>query len=72
MSKATGGMLHHVELWVPDLPRAVAGWGWLLGELGYTLRTGPTGVAGGSAPLTWSLSSHPLSARTNTTGAAPA
>jgi catechol 2,3-dioxygenase-like lactoylglutathione lyase family enzyme len=27
--------LHHVELWVPDLPRAVASWGWLLGELGY-------------------------------------
>ncbi|SNT21823.1 Catechol 2,3-dioxygenase [Streptosporangium subroseum] len=35
MSKATTGMLHHVELWVPDLPRAVAGWSWLLGELGY-------------------------------------
>ena len=30
------GQLHHVELWVPDLPRAVAQWGWLLGELGYT------------------------------------
>ena len=27
--------LHHVELWVPDLARAVAGWGWLLGELGF-------------------------------------
>ena len=35
MSKATTGMLHHVELWVPDLPRAVAGWSWLLDELGY-------------------------------------
>jgi catechol 2,3-dioxygenase-like lactoylglutathione lyase family enzyme len=30
------GHLHHVELWVPDLARAVAQWGWLLGELGYT------------------------------------
>ncbi|HEY6797821.1 MAG TPA: VOC family protein [Kineosporiaceae bacterium] len=30
------GMLHHVELWVPDLPRSVAEWGWLLGELGHT------------------------------------
>ena len=30
----TGG-LHHVELWVPDLGRAVAEWGWLLGRLGY-------------------------------------
>jgi len=29
------GALHHVELWVPDLGRAVAEWGWLLGELGY-------------------------------------
>jgi catechol 2,3-dioxygenase-like lactoylglutathione lyase family enzyme len=29
------GRLHHVELWVPDLARAVAQWGWLLGELGY-------------------------------------
>jgi catechol 2,3-dioxygenase-like lactoylglutathione lyase family enzyme len=30
------GALHHVELWVPHLSRAVAEWGWLLGELGYT------------------------------------
>jgi len=29
------GTLHHVELWVPDLARAVSEWGWLLGELGY-------------------------------------
>jgi catechol 2,3-dioxygenase-like lactoylglutathione lyase family enzyme len=28
-------MLHHVELWVPDLPGAVGPWGWLLGELGW-------------------------------------
>jgi catechol 2,3-dioxygenase-like lactoylglutathione lyase family enzyme len=28
-------LLHHVELWVPDLPRAVGAWGWLLGRLGY-------------------------------------
>jgi catechol 2,3-dioxygenase-like lactoylglutathione lyase family enzyme len=27
--------LHHVELWVPDLDRAVRSWGWLLGALGY-------------------------------------
>ncbi|MET9239563.1 VOC family protein [Nonomuraea sp. NPDC003709] len=31
------GMLHHVEIWVPDLPRAVASWQWLLETLGYTL-----------------------------------
>jgi catechol 2,3-dioxygenase-like lactoylglutathione lyase family enzyme len=29
------GELHHVELWVPDLARARAEWGWLLGQLGY-------------------------------------
>jgi catechol 2,3-dioxygenase-like lactoylglutathione lyase family enzyme len=29
------GSLHHVELWVPELGRAVAEWGWLLGQLGY-------------------------------------
>lgn len=29
------GELHHVELWVPDLARAIAEWGWLLRELGY-------------------------------------
>lgn len=28
-------MLHHVELWVPDLPRAVTSWGWLLERLGH-------------------------------------
>jgi catechol 2,3-dioxygenase-like lactoylglutathione lyase family enzyme len=31
----TTGTLHHVELWVPDLDRATASWGWLLGTLGY-------------------------------------
>nr|WP_283398267.1 VOC family protein [Modestobacter marinus] len=29
-----GGVLHHVELWVPDLGRAEASWGWLLTALG--------------------------------------
>jgi catechol 2,3-dioxygenase-like lactoylglutathione lyase family enzyme len=29
------GTIHHVELWVPDLDRATATWGWLLTELGY-------------------------------------
>ncbi|MCI3272879.1 VOC family protein [Streptomyces cylindrosporus] len=28
-------MLHHVELWVPDLRRATGEWGWLLGRLGW-------------------------------------
>jgi catechol 2,3-dioxygenase-like lactoylglutathione lyase family enzyme len=29
------GTIHHLELWVPDLDRAIACWGWLLDELGY-------------------------------------
>ena len=29
------GLLHHVEVWVPDLDRAEQSWGWLLGELGW-------------------------------------
>ncbi|MBR7825354.1 VOC family protein [Actinospica sp. MGRD01-02] len=29
------GALHHVELWTPDLARAVASFGWLLEALGY-------------------------------------
>ena len=31
----TRGPLHHVELWVPDLGRAIASIGWLLETLGY-------------------------------------
>jgi len=27
--------LHHVEIWVPDIARAIGNWGWLLGALGY-------------------------------------
>lgn len=30
------GRLHHLELWVPDLGRATASWGWLLEQLGHT------------------------------------
>jgi catechol 2,3-dioxygenase-like lactoylglutathione lyase family enzyme len=37
MPQPTPGTLHHVELWVPDLARACAEWGWLLGELGYLM-----------------------------------
>ncbi|MGY1705771.1 VOC family protein [Geodermatophilus sp. SYSU D00697] len=28
------GLLHHIEVWVPDLPRAERSWGWLLTALG--------------------------------------
>lgn len=31
------GGLHHIEVWVPDLERAVATFGWLLGALGYAV-----------------------------------
>jgi hypothetical protein len=30
----SSGLLHHVELWVPDLARAERSWGWLLTRLG--------------------------------------
>ncbi|MFI5808834.1 VOC family protein [Streptomyces sp. NPDC051561] len=31
------GALHHVEIWVPDLDRALASLGWLLATLNYTI-----------------------------------
>ncbi|MFF9978984.1 VOC family protein [Streptomyces erythrochromogenes] len=34
-SSTATGMLHHVEIWVPDLGRAVASFGWLLESMGY-------------------------------------
>ena len=49
-----------MELWVPDLGRAVASWGWLLGELGYeqfqdwedgrSWRSGPTYIVVEQSP----------------------
>lgn len=52
MPEVSRGTLHHVEVWVPELERALEEWGWLLGELGYvvestwedgvTFRFGPT------------------------------
>lgn len=35
MNTPDHGLLHHVELWVPDLGRAVRSFGWLLEALGY-------------------------------------
>ncbi|MDX6389140.1 MAG: hypothetical protein QOJ73_203 [Streptosporangiaceae bacterium] len=37
MTEVATGTIHHIELWVPDLTRAEASWGWLLGALGYEL-----------------------------------
>jgi catechol 2,3-dioxygenase-like lactoylglutathione lyase family enzyme len=37
MELPVAGTLHHVELWVPDLNRAVDSLGWLLERLGYVL-----------------------------------
>lgn len=37
MNRPTHGTLHHVELWVPDLDRALASLGRLLETLGYAL-----------------------------------
>jgi catechol 2,3-dioxygenase-like lactoylglutathione lyase family enzyme len=52
--------IHHLQLWVPDLARAEASWGWLLGELGYELgrrwdqgcvwRNGDTGIVIEASP----------------------
>ncbi|MFJ2955808.1 VOC family protein [Streptomyces sp. NPDC087270] len=36
MTAPTPGALHHVELWVPDLDRAITSFGWLLEALGHT------------------------------------
>ncbi|MGO8959156.1 MAG: VOC family protein [Streptosporangiaceae bacterium] len=33
----TAGTIHHVELWVANLDRAVVSWGWLLTALGYRM-----------------------------------
>ena len=35
MNPPVTGLLHHVEMWVPDLDRAITSWGWLLTALGY-------------------------------------
>ncbi len=35
MTRPAAGTVHHIELWVPDLPRATAEWSWLLEALGY-------------------------------------
>jgi catechol 2,3-dioxygenase-like lactoylglutathione lyase family enzyme len=60
VDQASHGTLHHVELWVPNLDRAVATWGWLLGELDYQLfqdwadgkswRSGPTYIVVEQSP----------------------
>jgi catechol 2,3-dioxygenase-like lactoylglutathione lyase family enzyme len=36
VSRPTTGTPHHIEIWVPDLDRAILSWGWLLEHLGYT------------------------------------
>lgn len=40
MSSTPTGGIHHIELWVPDIDRDAAEWGWLLTELGATSRFG--------------------------------
>ncbi|WP_426978126.1 VOC family protein [Pseudarthrobacter sp. O4] len=46
MSGDSEGALHHVELWVPDLVRAKAEWGWILTSLGYeTFQTWSHGIS---------------------------
>jgi catechol 2,3-dioxygenase-like lactoylglutathione lyase family enzyme len=44
MTREMAGALHHIEIWVPDLARALDSWGWLLESLGYTVfQTWPAG-----------------------------
>jgi catechol 2,3-dioxygenase-like lactoylglutathione lyase family enzyme len=33
----TTGAIHHIELWVPNLDKAIVSWGWLLTALGYRM-----------------------------------
>ncbi len=34
---APTGAIHHIELWVPNLDKAITSWGWLLTALGYRM-----------------------------------
>jgi catechol 2,3-dioxygenase-like lactoylglutathione lyase family enzyme len=36
-SRPPTGAIHHIELWVPNLDRAIVSWGWLLTSLGYRM-----------------------------------
>jgi len=31
------GAIHHIELWVPNLDKAIVSWGWMLTALGYRM-----------------------------------
>ena len=65
-------MIHHIELWVPNLTRAEASWGWLLVELGYQpYIQWPEGQSWRAGPSTSSWSSHRTASPAVTTGAAP-
>jgi catechol 2,3-dioxygenase-like lactoylglutathione lyase family enzyme len=35
--RAPTGAIHHIELWVPNLDKAIVSWGWLLTSLGYRM-----------------------------------
>jgi catechol 2,3-dioxygenase-like lactoylglutathione lyase family enzyme len=37
MTQPSPGTLHHLEIWVPDLQRAIDSLGWLLEAMGYEL-----------------------------------
>src|SRR5438552_16154540 len=53
MDQPSAVSLHHVELWVPYLARAVQQWGWLLGRLGYeSFQDWPDGRSGRAIFLT--------------------
>ncbi|WP_456845147.1 VOC family protein [Cellulomonas sp. P5_C6] len=50
MTAEMRGALHHLEIWVADLPTAERSWGWLLAHLGYEVRDRwPDGASWGRA-----------------------
>jgi catechol 2,3-dioxygenase-like lactoylglutathione lyase family enzyme len=59
MDLAGTGMLHHIELWVPDLTRAEDSWGWMLEKLGYRVyQEWPEGCRPGLNHLAFHVSSR--------------
>ena len=72
MTAVATGTLHHIELWVPDLTRAEAAWGWLLGALGYEIyQRWPEGTSWQARDTYIVSSSHLTAARSGTTAAGP-
>jgi catechol 2,3-dioxygenase-like lactoylglutathione lyase family enzyme len=55
VARPVSGTMHHVELWVPDLDRAVGSIGWLLEALGYLPFQSWEGAKTGDGGRSWRL-----------------